>query len=323
MAGFLLRRTLQSVAILFVVATLTFFLVHLAPGNPVDAMVDDPRVPESVRLSLRELYGVDKPLPVQYARQMSGLARGDLGFSISQHQPVAAVLAQAVPNTMLLMGVSLVLAFALGIAVGAMQGARAGSRFDRVASVVTTTFATLPDFWLGTGIMLLFAYRWGLFPVSGMVDPVMHPMMSPAARAIDVVRHLALPALSLVLIVSSVVARYQRAAMLDVWHEEFLRTAQAAGVPRPRRIFRHALRNALLPIVTLAGLSLPSMVGGALFVETVFAWPGMGRLAVEALTVRDHSLVFGIVLVASALVAIGGILADVVQAIIDPRLRHA
>jgi peptide/nickel transport system permease protein len=323
MAGFLLRRALQSVAILFVVATLTFFLLHLAPGDAVDAMVTDARVPAEVRAVLREQYGLNAPLLVQYTRHVYGALRGHLGYSISQHQMVSDVLAETIPNTLLLMGTALVLSFAIGITVGALQGARAESRFDRVASAITTTLATLPDFWLATGIVLLFAYTLRLFPVAGMVDPAMHSFLSPVGRAIDVLRHLTLPVLSLVLIIASVVARYQRAALLDTWHDDFLRTARAAGVPWRRRLFRHALRNALLPIVTLLGLSLPSLVGGALFVETVFAWPGMGRVAVEALLLRDYSLVLGAVLVASGLVAVGGVLADVLQAVIDPRVRRA
>ncbi len=323
MAGFLLRRALQSVAILFFVATLTFLLIHLAPGDPVDAMVTDPRVPSEVRAALREQYGLNEPLAVQYTRHITGAVQGNLGYSISQHQLVSDVLAQAIPKTLLLMGTALVLSFGIGIVIGALQGSRAESRFDRVTSGVTTTLATLPDFWLASGLVLLFAHKLRIFPIAGMVDPAMHHSFSLVGRVIDVLQHLALPVLSLVLIIASVVARYQRAALLDTWHEDFLRTARAAGVPWHRCLFRHALRNALLPIVTLLGLSLPSLVGGALFVETVFAWPGMGYLAVQALLLRDHSLVLGVVLVASVMVAVGGILADVLQAAIDPRVRRA
>lgn len=322
MAAFLLRRASQSLAILFVVATFTFVLLHAAPGDPVDAIVNNERLQPEVRQRLRQQYGLDRPLPEQYARQMLGVMRGDLGFSISQQQPVIRVIAEAAPPTLWLMGTALVLSFALGIAVGAMQGARAGSRFDRLTSAATTILATLPDFWLATGAMLLFAYTLHWFPVSGIVDPVLHPSMSPLGKAHDLARHLALPVLSLVAIVASVVARYQRGALLDVWHEEYLRTARALGVPPRRRLFHHALRNALLPIVTLLGLALPSLVGGAVFVETVFALPGMGRLAVLAIALRDWPLVLGVVLVTGALVAAGGLLADLLSAALDPRLRR-
>ncbi len=321
MAGFLLRRVLQSVAILFVVATVTFFLLHSAPGDPVDALSNDTRLTPEIRALLRERYGLDDPLIVQYGKHLARLARGDLGFSISQRREVSAVLASAMPNTMLLMGTTLVIAFAAGIAVGAVQGAKADSRFDRITSRVTTTLATLPDFWLATGVSLVFASRLALFPIAGMVDPVMHPLMSSSGKVWDVLKHLTLPVLSLVLIVASIVARYQRSALLDTWQEDYLRTARAAGVSWRRRLYRHALRNALLPIITLLGLALPSLVGGSLFVETVFAWPGIGRLAAEAILLRDFPLVLGVVMAASTLVAAGGVLADVLHAVVDPRLR--
>ncbi|MFN8582376.1 MAG: ABC transporter permease [Gemmatimonadaceae bacterium] len=321
MAGYLLRRALQSVAILFVVATLTFFLLHAAPGDPLDAMAQDSRLTLEQRAALRERYGLNDPLPVQYGRHLLLLTRGDLGYSIPLQRPVSAILADAMPHTMLLMGVTLALSFAAGIGLGALQGARADSRFDRITSRVTTTLATLPEFWLATGMMLLFAHRLHWFPVAGMVDPVMHPLMSLPGRFLDVVRHLVLPVSSLLLIVASIVARYQRSALLDTWNEDYLRTARAAGVPWGRRLFRHALRNALLPIVTLFGLALPSLVGGALFIESVFAWPGVGRLAADAVLLRDFPLVLGVVMAASVLVAVGGLLADVMHAVIDPRVR--
>ncbi|MFN8571861.1 MAG: ABC transporter permease [Gemmatimonadaceae bacterium] len=321
MAGFLLRRVAQSVAILFVVATLTFFLLHAAPGDPIDALSNDIRVTPEIRALLRERYGLNDPLIVQYGKHLARLTRGDLGYSISQRRTVGAVLSSALPNTMLLMGTTILVAFAVGIAVGALQGARADSRFDRITSRITTTLATLPDFWLATGISLVLAFKLGLFPIAGMVDPVMHPMMSSSGKVWDVMRHLTLPVFSLALIVASVVARYQRSALMDTWHEDYLRTARAAGVPWRRRLYRHALRNALLPIITLLGLALPSLVGGALFIETVFAWPGIGRLAAEAIPTRDFPLVLGVVMAASVLVALGGILADILHAVIDPRVR--
>jgi peptide/nickel transport system permease protein len=323
MAPFLLRRTVQGIVIVLAVATLAFVLLHLAPGDPVQALLSDARVSEELRASMRRQFGLDRPLPVQFARYLAGLASGDLGFSISQQRPVADVLGAALPNTLLLMGAALALSFAAGIAIGALQGASERSRFDRLAGAITTTLATVPEFWLATGVMLVLAYWLRIFPVSGMIDPVMHSMLSPAGRALDVVRHMTLPVLSLTLVLGSVIARYQRGAMIDAWREPFLRTARAAGVPRARLVHRHALRNALLPIITLFGLALPSLVGGAVFVESVYAWPGLGLVAVQGVLTRDYSLVLAVVIVTSALVSAGGILADLLHAFVDPRMRRA
>jgi peptide/nickel transport system permease protein len=323
MAPFLLRRTMQGIVIVLAVATLAFVLLHLAPGDPVQALLSDTRISEALRAAMRQQYGFDRPLPVQFARYVSGLVTGDLGFSISQQRPVADVLGAALPNSLLLMSVALVLSFASGIAIGAMQGASERSRFDRVAGTLTTTLATVPEFWLATGVMLLFAFRLRMLPISGMIDPVMHAMLSPGGRALDVVKHMVLPVLTLTLVLGSIIARYQRGAMIDAWREPFLRTARAAGVPRRRLVYRHALRNALLPIITLLGLALPSLVGGAVFVESIFAWPGLGHVAVQGVVTRDYSLVLAIVIVTSALVCAGSILADALHALVDPRMRRA
>lgn len=323
MAPFLLRRTIQGIVIVLAVATLAFVLLHLAPGDPVQALLSDTRASEELRASMRQQYGLDRPLPVQYARYFAGLVRGDLGFSMSQQRPVADVLGAALPNTLLLMSVALALSFVAGIAIGALQGASERSRFDRVAGAITTTLATVPEFWVATGFMFFLAYRFRIFPTGGMIVSVGHSMLSPVGRALDVVNHMILPVLSLTLVLGSIIARYQRGAMIDAWREPFLRTARAAGVPSGRLVFRHALRNALLPIITLLGLALPSLIGGAVFVEAVFAWPGLGLLAVQGVASRDYSLVLAVVVVTSTLVCAGSILADLLHALVDPRMRRA
>lgn len=323
MGPFLLRRTIQGIVIVLAVATLAFVLLHLAPGDPVQALLSDTRASEELRASMRQQYGLDRPLPVQYARYFAGLVRGDLGFSMSQQRPVADVLGAALPNTLLLMSVALALSFVAGIAIGALQGASERSRFDRVAGAITTTLATVPEFWVATGFMFFLAYRFRIFPTGGMIVSVGHSMLSPVGRALDVVNHMILPVLSLTLVLGSIIARYQRGAMIDAWREPFLRTARAAGVPSGRLVFRHALRNALLPIITLLGLALPSLIGGAVFVEAVFAWPGLGLLAVQGVASRDYSLVLAVVVVTSTLVCAGSILADLLHALVDPRMRRA
>ncbi len=322
MIAFLLRRLLQGVAIVFTVATITFVLIHAAPGEPFAGQLDDTRLSASMRETLRRQYGLDQPLATQYVRYVARLARGDLDTSLAQQRPVRAILAEALPRTLLLMGAALVLGFALGIVVGATQAARHGSALDRVVSRLTVALSAIPDFWLALAFVLLFALRLRWFPVSGMQDETMHEFLTPLGRVRDIAWHLALPATTMALVFAAVVARHQRQALLDVLPDDYVRSARAKGVGERTIIMRHALRNALRPTITLFGLALPALVSGAIFVEFIFAWPGMGRTAVEALAARDYPLVLGTTLVASTLVVVGSIVADLLAALVDPRLRH-
>lgn len=323
MGAYLLRRLAQGAAIVFVVATLTFVLIQAAPGEPFAAMLEDPRTTPEAAASLRVRYGLDLPLPVQYARFLAGAATGDFGTSLVHQRPVVAMLAEALPRTLLLMSVALVAGFVAGIALGAWQGAHAGRPLERVTGSLGVLFAALPDFWLALLAMLLFAQTWQLLPVSGMVEPALHAYLSPAGRVADVARHLILPAGTLALVIAAAVSRYQRAAMLEVLPEPFVRAARARGTSRRRAIYRHALRNALLPAITLGGLAVPALLGGAVFIETIFSWPGMGRLTVDAVVARDYPVVVASVVVASVLVVAGSLLADLLHAAADPRLRDA
>lgn len=315
-------RAAQAVAIVFVVASTVFALIHLAPGDPFAGTLDGPTVDPAVRAMWRAKYGLDRPLTEQYVRYLGNVARGDLGWSFSQHRPVADALWTAVPNTLLLMGTALAASVLLGVAAGIYQASRRGSWSDRATSAVLLVFYSTPEFWLALMTMLLFAFAIPIFPVSGMVDPVMHQYLSPAGRLLDRLRHLALPALTLTLLITAVIARHQRAALLDVAGEDFIRTARAKGVAEKRLILRHALRNALGPTITLVGLLLPALIGGAVFVESVFAWPGMGSLAMNAVSMRDHALVTAVAIVGAAIVALGSFVADVLTAVADPRLRE-
>jgi peptide/nickel transport system permease protein len=322
MMAFLVRRVLLGCLTVVVVTTATFALLHAAPGEPFAALLEDPRFTPERRAAFRARYGLDAPLPVQFARYAGGLARGDLGESFTFQRPVRLVIGERLPGTLLLMGTALGLGFALGIVVGARQAARAGSAFDRWTERVTVVIGALPDFWVALAALLLFAFTFRWFPVTGMVDPSMHEFLSPWGKFKDVLWHLVLPASTLGLIVAAAVARYQRQATLDVLPEDFVRTAWAKGLSRRLVMYRHALRNALLPTITLFGLSLPALVGGSVFVESIFAWPGIGRLAVNAISERDYPMVLGVTFVASVLVVLGSIVSDLVQAWADPRARH-
>jgi peptide/nickel transport system permease protein len=307
--------------IVAIVATITFALIHLAPGDPFSAVMDNPNVNERVRATLRAQYGLDRPLPEQFVRYVGQLARGELGWSFSHDRPVREVLASALPNTLLLMAIAVVGSFALGILIALIQVARRGSITDHTLSGVSLFFFSMPDFWLAILALLAFTYWLPLFPVGGAVDPVMHDYMGLGARIVDRLRHLALPALTLTVLASPGVARYQRAALLDVLPADYIRTARLKGLTEREILRRHALRNALLPIISLLGLSFPALLTGAFFIEKIFAWPGMGLAVVNAIGTRDYPLVVGGVILGSIMVTVGSLLADLLYAWADPRLR--
>ena len=321
MLRYIARRLAQAVVIVAIVAAITFALIHIAPGDPFSAIVDNPNVSEKVRMTLRAQYGLDRPLAVQFARYVNALAHGELGWSFSHDRPVREVLANALPNTLLLMSVALVGSFLLGIFLALIQVARRGTMVDKAISGITLFFFSMPDFWLGILALLAFTYWIPIFPVGGAIDPVMHEFLGLGGRIIDRLRHLALPALTLTVLASASVARFQRAALLDVLPSDYIRTARLKGLTERQVLRRHALRNALLPIITLIGLSFPALLTGAFFIEKIFAWPGMGYAVITAIGARDYPLVVGGVIIGSIMVTLGSLLADLLYAWADPRLR--
>ena len=321
MLRYIARRLIQAAVIVAIVAAITFALIHIAPGDPFSALLDNPNVSEKVRATLRAQYGLDRPLVEQFVRYVNALLHGQLGWSFSHDRPVLDVLTSALPNTLLLMSVALVGSFVLGILLALVQVARRGSAVDHTISGITLFFFSMPDFWLGILALLAFTYWLPIFPVGGAVDPVMHEFLGLGGRIVDRLRHLALPALTLTVLASASVARFQRAALLDVLPADYIRTARLKGLTEGQVLRRHALRNALLPIITLLGLSLPALLTGAFFIEKIFAWPGMGYAVVNAIGARDYPLVVGGVIIGSILVTLGSLLADLLYAWADPRLR--
>jgi len=318
--AWLLRRLAAALAIVFAVVTLCFVVIHLAPGTPFLPGQDRPIDPAVVE-RLRARFGLDQPLPVQYARYLGALARGDLGESFSQRRPVADAIAGALPNTLLLTGSALAIDFLLGVAIGVVQAARARRRLDVALTNATLFFYSLPTFWLGLLLLLVFGQWLHWFPVGGVTDLALHDSMPLGLRLLDRLRHLALPALTLGLVGAAGTARYQRAALLEALGEDYARTARAKGLAEPRVLVDHALRNALLPIVTLLGLALPFLLTGAVVVETVFTWPGLGKLAADAIAGRDYPLVIATTMISSVLVVLGSLLADLLATAADPRVR--
>jgi peptide/nickel transport system permease protein len=309
------------VSVVLLVTTLTFVLVHLAPGDPFSEAMSRPGITPAVREQWRASFGLDRPIGEQYLRWMGNVARGDLGYSFSHRRPVHDVLADAMPRTLLLTGLALVLSFALGVGVGLLQAERAGSGRDRWLGRVFLLLYSVPDFWLALLALLLFAYRLPIFPPGGIVDPVLYEYLSGWGKARDRLMHLVLPVVTLTLLSTAAVARYQRAALLELLPADWMRTALAKGLSWRSAVRRHALRNALLPTITLVGLSMPALAAGAVFVEAVFSWPGMGLATVHAIAARDYPLVTAGVLVISVIVVAGTLLADLALAMADPRIR--
>jgi peptide/nickel transport system permease protein len=315
----LARRALAGAAVVAGVVALTFVLLRLAPGDPVDLLLGPAATPEQATLQ-RHALGLDRPLPAQFAAWLGRFARGDWGRSIVTGRSVRAVLGDAVPATLELAGVSLVLTYLLGLAVGALQ-ASAGPRLDGALSVTTVTLFALPGYWLGLALIIVFTYWGRALPAFGAAG-LDADALSGWGRFADRLRHLALPLATLTLIGVGGTARFVRGAMRDVLTQPFVRAARAKGLSPLQVTRRHVARNALIPVITLLGLSLPALFSGAVFVEAVFAWPGVGRRLVEAVQARDYPVVMGATVVSAVLVVVGNFLADIATAWIDPRVRQ-
>ena len=301
------------------VVALTFLLLHAAPGDPVERLLGPTATPGQVT-ALRHALDLDRPLPAQFAAWLGRFARGDWGTSIATGRPVGAMIAGAWPETLWLVGLSLVLSYLAGVLVGAAQAARAGTRLDTALSVGTVTLFALPGYWLALMLIMVGTYWWKMFPAFGAAG-YDADFLGAWARAGDRLRHLTLPLLTLTLIGVGSVARFARGAMVEVRREPFVTTARAKGL-RPAAVDRHVLRNALIPILTLLGLSLPALFSGAVFVEAVFAWPGVGGLLVEAVQARDYPVVMAATAVSAALVVAGNLIADLTVSGLDPRVRE-
>jgi peptide/nickel transport system permease protein len=323
MTRLLARRVLQGAVIVWLVATCTFVLVALAPGDVVDASLADARVPPSVRAHVRHEYCLDRGIVERYGCWLGSIARGELGYSLPQGRPVADALRDAIPNTLLLMSIALAASFALGMAAGVAQARRPGGALDRSIGAAALFFYSMPEFWFALIALFIFCYKLRWLPLTGMTDPVLYPYLGFWGKLGDRVRHLILPAGSLALLSAAAVSRFQRGAMLDVMTQDFVRTARAKGLSERRVLTRHVLRNALLPVITLLGLSLPALLGGAVLIERVFSWPGMGMLATAAVTMRDYPMLIATTIASSVLVVVGSLLADVLYTLVDPRVRSA
>jgi peptide/nickel transport system permease protein len=317
----LFSRLLQALATLAIAIILLFFLMRMAPGDPLAQLAGERQMSVQEVAALRARYGLDQPLTAQFRSFAQGILQGDLGTSIAQRRPVTRIIAERLPATLLLGGTVLLLNFTLGLWLGVFQARHHDRAPDRWLSTLSLAGYAMPSFWLGLLLVWLVAIRWHWLPAGGLVDPL-RASGTGLALGGDVLRHLILPALTLSVVSIALTMRHQRSAMLEVLGADFIRTARAKGLTEQQVIWRHAWRNALFPVITLLGLWLPVLVTGSVFVESVFAWPGLGALSQEAISGRDYPLLMGTATLVAATVVLGNVLADLLYFALDPRVRH-
>jgi len=317
---FMLARVLQGLVAILLIATVNFVLVRAAPGDPVSVLAGEAGASDAQFVAqLRTQFGLDQPITTQLATYLGKVVRFDLGFSYRQQQPVLKLIMERLPATLLLTGTAFALSLLFGVTLGALSARRAGTWVDSSITVVALVFYATPLYWLALMAVLVFTVQLDWLPGFGF--NTVGSGLTGLALAWDIAQHLLLPALTLALFYMAVYARMTRAAMLDVAQMDFIKTARAKGV-RPGRILRaHVLRNALLPVVTLAGIQAGGMIGGAVLTETVFAWPGIGRLMFDALLQRDYSLLLGSFLVTAAMAVLFNLITDLVYTLVDPRIE--
>lgn len=321
MRRFIAARLAHAAIVVVVVTTIAFLLLRLAPGEPFS--YEDPNMSPAIRAQWRALFGYERPVAEQFARYVANVARGDFGYSILQHRPVSAAIADALPRTLTLAVASLSLAVIVGIGLGILAGSSRRSARDRVISTLSVVVYSIPDFWLALLVQLGLGSRLGLFPISGIADPLIADYGSTSQVIADRLAHLVMPVLTLTMLIAVILARFQRAALIDILPADFLRTARAKGATERVVVAHHALRNALTPTVTMLGLLVPTVLGGIFFVEYVFDWHGLGWLAVTAVQALDYDVATASVIISGILVAGGSLAADVLTAILDPRVRDA
>lgn len=314
MAQFLFGRALQSLLLLWLVSMIGFAILHLTPGGPLSQFALVPGMTQARLAEIAHDMGLDRSLPVQYWEWASRLLTGDWGRSYRDQAPVLDVIGSHLFATLELMATAILIAVLLGVWIGVMGAVRRYSVADMLATVGAMVALSIPTFWFGLVVIYIFSVRLQWLPAGSMYTV-------GDGSLLDFLHHLIAPALVLALVEVAVWSRYMRASMIDVINQDYIRTARAKGLPEKRVLIRHALRNALLPMITLAGLELPTLLGGALVTETVFTWPGMGRLFLDSLGYRDYPVVMGILMVSALLVLLGNLLADILCAVADPRIR--
>ncbi|MBB3113277.1 peptide/nickel transport system permease protein [Paenibacillus phyllosphaerae] len=314
MTEYLIRRTLQSILVMLLITVVTFILIHAAPGGPKQIYLSPNLSPEAAERQAANL-GLDRPLPVQYFDWLGDLLRGDLGYTFKNNLPVGDLIWPTVGNTMILMGAAWLLSLIIAIPWGIYNSTREYGFSDQTASFIAYVGFAMPSFWFGIILQELFALKWDLLPLSDMWS------MGKEGDIGDLLMHMVLPVSVLTLGFLAGYVKYARSSMLEVLDQDYIRTARAKGLGERRVVFRHALRNALIPVITVLGLDLPILVAGAALTENVFNWPGMGRMFVQMATQREYSVLMATTILIAFFVIIGNLIADILYAVVDPRVK--
>ncbi|MEO6723693.1 MAG: ABC transporter permease [Blastocatellia bacterium] len=314
---FIARRILQAAGLILLLIALNFTLIHLAPGDPAYLLAGQSGDPQYFAF-IRTKFGLDQPLPLQLWHYLLNMARGDFGFSLAYQQPVLKLVLGRMPATLLLMMTALLISSTGGVLLGVEAARRRNTLFDRAVTAFAAVSDAIPSFCLGQAALIVFALWFNLFPAQGMVSAGQE--LTGLARVFDVIRHLALPALTLAFVQMALIVRLTRTQMVQVLDEDFITAARARGLSESRVVYKHALRNALLPIITIIGTECGMMLSGAVLVETVFAWPGLGRLMIDAIELRDYPVLLGLALLVSIGVVAANLVTDLAYALLDPRI---
>jgi peptide/nickel transport system permease protein len=314
MSDYLIKRLIGALPVLFGVSIVIFFLMHIIPGDAAVAKLG-PMATETAKAELRHALGLDQPFLVQYARWLGAAVSGDFGLSIATSLPVSALVMPKFGNTVILAAASLLLSLIIGFGIGVFAAARAGSAFDRAMMSITLVFGSIPPYWLGLVLVMAFALTLRWLPTTGMYD-----MIDPGGLP-DLLRHLVLPAIATAAAPAAIITRMVRTSMVEILAQDYVRVARAKGIPRRVILWRHVLRNALPPIATITGLQLGYLLGGALFTEVVFAWPGLGYQLNSSIVARDVPVVQAAVLLIALIFVLVNLVVDMFNAVIDPRIR--
>ncbi|MCW3475527.1 ABC transporter permease [Limobrevibacterium gyesilva] len=315
MLSYITRRLLQSVPLLVGVSIIGFGLMHLAPGGPLAVYTLNPTITNQDIERIRLVLGLDQPVHIQYLKWAAGMFTGNWGNTFFGGRPVLDVILERMPATFLLMGSALSLAILIGVTIGILGAVRRYSVFDTLATTGAMVALSFPTFWFGLMAIYFFAVRLGWLPSGGMFE------LGEEGNPLDLLRHLVLPAIVLALVITAIWSRYARSSLLEVLHQDYMRTAKAKGLRPRERLLRHAMPNALKPLIALLGIELPALFSGALVTETIFGWPGMGRLFVDALNMKEYPILMGMIMFTALFVIAGNLIADVIIALLDPRVR--